>query len=88
MLVVEGFREIFLGFAQLAVAEAVVDEPENGAPSPYQDEFQMQGKRVVGNHIGGNDASDKDDQPKDIRKNAHALNLSKVLDIRLDKNEK
>ena len=88
LLFVQGFREVFLSFAQLAVAEAMVDKPEDRAPGAYQDKFKMQGKRVVGNHIGGNDTSDKDDQPKDIRKYAHILNLSKLFAFRLGQNEK
>jgi hypothetical protein len=62
----------------------MVDKAENGSPGANQDKLEMQGESLIGNEIGGDNASDKENQPKYVGKNAHTLNLSKEMSFRLD----
>ena len=55
----------------------IKNEPHYGTPSTYENELQVQGKRIIRDQIGANDPCDKEDYAKDIRKKTHTINLSK-----------
>ena len=54
---------------------AVVQEAENRAPGSNQYKFQVQGQSLFGYEVGRNDTADKKYKAKEIRKEAHTINL-------------